>query len=78
MKDIPPPTVPPGNENRHLLCQMAVELPLQDLIESAVKAGWDEKEVLAAIIEVADNLMLAAGANAELDALLMALKRKLE
>ncbi|MBP1842036.1 hypothetical protein J2046_000280 [Rhizobium petrolearium] len=78
MSSIPPPTVPPGNENRHLFCQMAVELPLQDIIEGAVKAGWDDKEVLAAIIEVADNLMLAAGANAELDALLMALKRKLE
>ncbi|MBP1848255.1 hypothetical protein J2046_006545 [Rhizobium petrolearium] len=45
---------------------MAVELPLQDLIESAVKVGWDDKEVLA------------AGANAEVEALLQGLKRKLE
>ncbi|WP_157895500.1 hypothetical protein [Rhizobium sp. LCM 4573] len=57
---------------------MAVEIPLQDLIEGAVKAGWEETEVLTAIIEVADNLMLAAGANAEVEALLYALKRKLE
>lgn len=77
MSDIPPPP-PPDDENRHLLCQMAVELPLQDLIEEAVQAGWDETEVLAAIIEVADNLMLANVNNAELDALLRAMKRKLE
>jgi hypothetical protein len=57
---------------------MAVELPVQDLIEKAVQAGWEETEVLAAIIEVADNLMLTHGENVELDALLKALKRKLE
>lgn len=78
MEHIPPPTVPLTDENRHLLCQMALELPLQDLIDAAVKDGWQEREVLAAIIEVADNLMLAAGANAEVEALLQALKRKLD
>ncbi|WP_172729994.1 hypothetical protein [Neorhizobium galegae] len=57
---------------------MAIEIPLQDLIQTAVRAGWDEPEVLTAIIEVADNLMLAHGSNAELDALLKALKRNLE
>ncbi|TCV66258.1 hypothetical protein [Neorhizobium sp. S3-V5DH] len=78
MVDIPPPTVPPDDENRHLHCQMAVELPIQDVIEAAVAAGWTEAETLAAIIEVADNLMLADVNNAELDALLKAMKRKLE
>ncbi|TCV68709.1 hypothetical protein EDE09_111144 [Neorhizobium sp. S3-V5DH] len=57
---------------------MAVELPIQDVIEAAVAAGWSEAEALAAIIEVADNLMLANVNNAELDALLKAMKRKLE
>ncbi|WP_245448300.1 MULTISPECIES: hypothetical protein [Neorhizobium] len=61
MTDIPAPTVALGDENRHQLCQMAIEMPLQDLIQAAVKAGWDEPEVLTAIIEVADNLMLAHG-----------------
>lgn len=78
MTDIPSPTVSPDDENRHLFCQMAIEIPLQDLIQAAVKAGWEEAEVLTAIIEVADNLMLAAGANAEVDALLKALKRNME
>jgi hypothetical protein len=78
MTDIPAPTVAVGDENRHLFCQMAIEIPLQDLVQAAVKAGWEEPEVLTAIIEVADNLTLAHGSNAELDALLKALKRNLE
>ncbi len=78
MAHIPPPTVPLDDENRHLFCQMAIELPIQDVIEAAVAAGWSEEETLAAIIEVADNLMLANVNNAELDALLKALKRKLD
>jgi hypothetical protein len=55
-----------------------VEMPLQGIIEAAVKAGWEETEVLTAIIEVADNLVLAHGSKAELDALLKAFKRNLE
>ncbi|MDR6818524.1 hypothetical protein J2X76_003701 [Neorhizobium sp. 2083] len=78
MVDIPPPTVAAGDENRHLLCQMAIEIPLQDVIQSAVNAGWNEVEVLTAIIEVADNLVLAHGANAEVDALIKALRRNLD
>ncbi|KAB1086510.1 hypothetical protein F4V91_08765 [Neorhizobium galegae] len=78
MTDVPSPAVPAGDENRHLFCQMAIEIPLQDLIQSAVRSGWEETEVLTAIIEVADNLVLAHGSNAELDALLKALKRNLE
>jgi hypothetical protein len=41
MSDIPPPTVAVGDDKRHLFCQMAIEIPLQDLIQAAVKAGWD-------------------------------------
>jgi dsRNA-specific ribonuclease len=78
MFNIPAPTVPFDDENRHLFCQMAVELPIQDVIEAAIAAGWSEEETLAAVSEVADNLMLANVNNAELDALLKALKRKLD
>jgi hypothetical protein len=42
---IPSPTVPAGDENRHLFCQMAIEIPLPELIQAAVKAGWEETEV---------------------------------
>ena len=74
MDHIPPPTLPFGDPDRHLMCQMAVELAVQDVIEAAVRAGWEEAETLSAIVEVADNLMLAAGADAELDALMQTIK----
>jgi hypothetical protein len=56
MIEVPAPSVPPDDENRHLLCQMAIEIPLQEIIAVAVKSGWEETEALTAIIEVADNL----------------------
>jgi hypothetical protein len=56
---------------------MAVETVLQDLVEDAVRQGWEEKEVLSAITEVADNLMLGAAANRDLDLLIAALRRKM-
>ncbi|WP_255742264.1 hypothetical protein [Neorhizobium galegae] len=49
---------------------MAIEIPLHEIIEAAVKSGWEVTEALTAIIEVADNLVLAHGSSAELDALL--------
>lgn len=51
---------------------------MQDVIQAAVGAGWRQDELLTAIIEVAEDLMLADHANAELDGLLKALRRKLE
>jgi hypothetical protein len=78
MTDVAPPLVPRSDENRHLYCQMAIFLPLQDVISAAERAGWDEVEVMSAIIEVTDTLMLGAGANAEVDELLKALRRKME
>ncbi len=40
-----------------------------------MKMGWQETEALSAITEVADNLILAAGANTEIDELIERLKR---
>ncbi|MBN7808973.1 hypothetical protein JZX86_26985 [Agrobacterium rosae] len=44
-------------------------------MENAVQQGWSDVEVLSAIIEVADNLVLAAGANSELEQLLSGLRK---
>jgi hypothetical protein len=54
---------------------MAIELAVQDIVEAAMKMGWQETEALSAITEVADNLILAAGANTEIDELIERLKR---
>jgi hypothetical protein len=78
MTDVAPPLVPRGDENRHIFCQMAIFPPLQDVISAAERASWNELEIMAAIIEVTDNLMLGAGASAEVDELLKTLRRKME
>ncbi|QCL77395.1 MULTISPECIES: hypothetical protein [Agrobacterium] len=54
---------------------MSVETPLQDLVEDAVQRGWTDAEVLAAIIEVADNLMLASNSNADLEELIASVRK---
>lgn len=72
-----PKAPPEKNESRYIACQMAVETVLQDLVEDAVRQGWEAKEVLSAITEVADNLMLGAAANRDLDLLIAALRRKM-
>lgn len=63
---------PPKNKtaDRFLDCQEAIDSRLQDLVAEAVGAGWSEPMVLAAVIEVAENLALGMGANADLEALL--------
>lgn len=42
---------------------MALEDNVHELLENAVKAGWDADEALAAIIAIADNTTLAIYAN---------------
>jgi hypothetical protein len=76
MQEIPSPNVPKSDENRHLFCQMAVEPSLQDVVEDAMLAGWSEREILSAIIEIADNLMLASACNDDLKELLAVLKKR--
>ena len=72
-----PKAPPEKDESRHIACQMAVETVLQYLVEDALRRGWEETEVLSAITEVADNLMLAAAANRDLDLLIAALRRNM-
>lgn len=62
---IPPPTNDRDPENRHLLCQHAVESAVKDLVATAVASGWEEEEVLAAISDVSDHLMLKNAASEE-------------
>lgn len=70
------PKPPAGSaENRHIVCQMSIETPSQDLVQDAVERGWTDAEVLAAIIEVSDNLMLASNANVDLNKILASVRK---
>lgn len=76
MANVPNPEVPAKDPDRHLMCQMAIEQHVQGIVDQAKHAGWRPAEVLTAIIEVADNLMLAEACNDELDQLLQNLRRR--
>jgi len=68
--------VPVTDDNRLLFCQMAIESSVQDLVEVAMRAGWNEREILASLIDVADNLMLEASTNEEVEDLLKAIRKR--
>jgi hypothetical protein len=40
-------------------CQLALEVKLQELIDQAMAAGWESAEAIAAITNLAINLMVA-------------------
>lgn len=60
MNLIRPPAHPGRYEDRFLDLQGEIDTPLIDLVSDACRAGWKIEEVLAAVVEVADNLMLAS------------------
>ncbi len=66
----------PDHPDRHIDCQEALESAFQILVEGAAKAGWAEAEAVAAIVELADAHVLAAGENAKLDQLLADIRKK--
>lgn len=65
--DIAPPETRPDHPDRHLACQEAIEPSFQALADQAVETGWSSDEVAAALVDLADNHMLALAANTETD-----------
>jgi len=57
MKTIEPPAS--SRSDRIIACQEALETSFRELMDHAVKAGWTEGEAMAALIELAENHMLA-------------------
>lgn len=53
------PRKPTGHQDRQSECQRAIEDRLLELYGEAVAAGWDEDEVFAAIVAIADTTQLA-------------------
>lgn len=74
MDDITPPK--PGSSDRFIDCQEAIDSRVHQIVHDAYVAGWDRGEVLAAIIEVAENYALMLGENEALAAVLAELKSK--
>lgn len=49
---IPAPTCEPGDMKRSMECEHHFDLPIRDLIDQAVTAGWTALEAFIAIEEV--------------------------
>ncbi len=60
---IPGPTRTRNDPERFADCQRAVEDRMLELLGDAQVAGWTKEEVLAAMIEVAENTNLAMHPN---------------
>ncbi|AYD05251.1 hypothetical protein [Neorhizobium sp. NCHU2750] len=75
MKPIQPPphTFDP---DRFLRCQEALADSVSDVALAAIKAGWQAEEVAAALVELADNIMLGMIANRQVAIDLASLERK--
>ncbi|WP_426232075.1 hypothetical protein [Pararhizobium sp. DWP3-4] len=75
MKQITPPSTD-NHPDRFLRCQEAMADPFTDVALSAVEAGWNPEEIAAALVELADHLMLGMIVNRDLDRDLAILKRR--
>lgn len=65
-----PPTIPTDHPDRPIACQEAIETAFLSLADQAQDAGWREAEVAAALVDLADNHLLAIEANGYLADLL--------
>jgi hypothetical protein len=74
MSDISYAVLDKDNPDRHLSCQEALSTAFQNLLDAALAAGWCEWEAIAAIVDLADNQMLALSARNETNQLMVLLK----
>jgi hypothetical protein len=73
--EIARPSIGLDHPDRHILCQDAIDAAFSDLLERAAAAGWSEREVVVAVIDLADNRMLSIAANDDTNVLIELLKR---
>lgn len=71
MENIRGPQIPPAHPDRFLNCQEALDDAFRLLIGQAVVAGWNEAEVAAALVDLADCRMLAIAANVDTDRMIL-------
>lgn len=72
---IAPPETGRDHPDRQLACQEAIEAAFLSLADQAQDAGWGVAEVAAALVDLADNHLLAIEANGDLADLLKRLRK---
>lgn len=73
--EVAPPETDRDHPDRHLSCQEAIEPAFQAVVQMAERSGWGVTEVAAALIDLADNHMLACIANVETAEMIKKAKR---
>ncbi|AYG58723.1 hypothetical protein [Rhizobium jaguaris] len=76
MMDIQPPPVEQTDPDRYSWCQFALHSAFAEVAKRAVAAGWDEREVAAALVDLADRHMLDLITVGELEAIMEAIKKQ--
>jgi len=73
--EIAPPEIGEHHPDRHLSCQEAIEPAFQAVADMAEQSGWSAVEIVAALVDLADNHMLARAANIETEQMIEEAKR---
>ncbi|WFU10907.1 hypothetical protein QA646_08730 [Rhizobium sp. CB3090] len=76
MSDIPSPPISDDHPDRHVWCQFALSSAFSQVAAAAAAAGWKEREIAAALVDLADNHMLGLIAAGEFENLLSAIKKR--
>jgi DNA-binding GntR family transcriptional regulator len=76
MIDIQPPPVEQTDPDRYSWCQFALHSAFAEMAKRAVTAGWNEREVAAALVDLADQHMLGLVTMNELEAIIEAIKKQ--
>lgn len=74
MREISAP-ISDDDPDRHLSCQEALQLAFEDILTAAAAAGWSEREIVAALIDLADNHMIGLREMQETSAIIALIKR---
>jgi hypothetical protein len=75
MRQISPPTNSDDDPDRHIRCQEALLSAFQDFLEAATEAGWNEREVAVAMIDLADHHILGMVEMEKTSAIVALIKR---
>ena len=62
--------------DRHVSCQFALRAAFVQVAARAVASSWNEREVAAALVDLADNHMLSLITLGELKAIVEAIRKR--
>jgi hypothetical protein len=74
--DILPPFIPESHPDRIVWCEFAMQAEFLMLAQRAKSLGWRDHEISTALVNLADNNMLALIADGRVDAVLNEIKKR--